>query len=216
MRDIYYENTDDKCYVNVRIMTTSPLYGLSSDILPLFDSGNVLVFSSNKPKHYLPNNKLVKSLKISKEKTGKNLDNQWFLSFVCEDRFQADRVIAQIYELEGMTEKERSPLFYNFLYKNKISKEDELSYLKSIAEMTVSLDFDSKQDSKYALKLTCDDKKRRTLNKIFNDGIYNGFAIQVFGQDSSRMIVAINNGNFSWTHIKYTNIQGEVIERGRE
>ena len=220
LKDINYETFDGTGYVNVRIMKTSPLYGISNDVLPLFSDGKVRVFSSNKPNNAPPSIALDKDFfekwKLSEDSKPTPKSTKWYFSFVCEDRFEADRVISQIHELEGMEAEERNHLFFNskLLYVNKF-KTDELSHLRAVSEMTISLDMDASQTSEFAMKLMCPDKKKRTLNKLFGKGQYENFGLRLIAYDDSEIVVTIKKGKFSWSYLKYTNPLGKVIERGR-
>lgn len=220
-KDIHYETFDGKCYVNVRIMKTSPLYNANTDSLPLFLEGKVKVFSSNTPKNAPPSIALDKEFytkwKMSEDNKPTSKSIKWYFSFVCEDRFEADRVIGQIHELEGLDSEERNHLLFNSKlgYVGKYG-EGELAHLKAVSEMTVSLDMDASQKSEHALKLICGDKKKRTLSKLFSKGQYENFALTILGQDNSEVVVNIKKGKFFWTYMKYTNPKGKVIERWRE
>lgn len=220
LKDIHYENFDGKCYVNVRIMKTSPLYGVSSDILPLFLDGKVKIFSSNQPKNAPPSIAMDKAFfekwKLSEDNKSASKSTKWYFSFVCGDRFEAEKVIDQIHELEGMESEERNFLLFNtqLLYVHTHTN-DDLSHLTAVSEMTVSLDMDASQTSKFAMKLICPDKKKRTLNKLFGKSQYENFAVKLLASDSSEVIVTMKKGKFLWSYLKYTNQFGKVIERER-
>lgn len=222
VRDINYEIFDDKCYVNVRVMKTSPLYKISTEELPLFADGFVKVISSNTAKKAPPslalNKDFYKKWQLSENNKPTIKSNNWYLNFICVDRFEADKVIAQIHELEGMDSEERRYLLSNnhFLYASKLDMVGDAPYLKNVSEITVSLEMDPGQTSENSLKLICQDKKKRTLNKIFTSkNQYEGYGIRILGDDKSEVTVSIKGNNFSWVKMKYINKAGDIIERDR-
>lgn len=221
LKDIHYETFDGKCYVNLRIMKTSPLYKISSQLLPLFLEGKVKVFSSDSPKSAPPsialNKEFYNTWKLSEDNKSVSRSSKWYFSFVCKDRFEADRVIDQIYELEGLDSEERNHLLFNcnLGYVNTQTQGD-LAHLRAVSEITVSLEMDSNQKSELALKLICGDKKKRTLSKLFKNGQYENFGLRIAAMDNSEVVVSIKKGRFLWTYLKYVNPNGKVIERWRE
>ena len=220
-KDVHYENFDGNCYVNIRVMRTSPLYKIDTELLPLFLDGKVKVFSSNTTKSAPPSISLNKEFydkwRLSEDNKPVSKSSKWYFSFVCKDRFEADRVIDQIYELEGLDGDERNHLLSNSKL-GYISSYDQsdLAHLRAVSEITVSLEMDSTQKSELALKFICGDKKKRTLNKLFNNGQYENFGLKILAQDNSEVVVSIKKGKFLWTYLKYVNPNGKVIERWRE
>lgn len=220
VRDINYETFDGKCYVNVRIMKTSPLYKVSSEDLPLFAEGNVKIIASNSPKRTPPSiavdKDFYKKWKLSEESKPPEKTTGWYLNFICTDSFEADRVIDQIHQLEGLDSEERRYLLSNnyFLYNYKLEQVGDIPYLRNISEITVSLEMDPNQTSKIAMKLMCPDKKKRTLSKIFTaNNQYRGFGIKIIGNDKSEVVVSIKENKFYWVRMNYVNKQGNTIER---
>lgn len=227
-RDNHYETFDGRCYVNVRIMETSPLYGVSTDILPLFCGGKVLVVSSNIQRKAPPslalNKDFYKKWKESEDNKLLSKSTKWYFSFTAKDRWEADKAIDQIYELEGMSKKERdvilkcSTLIYRKHDINKrLSKsyKEQTSSLISVSEMSMSLDIDPYQESEIALNLSKPKGKSKfILSSLFKKGQYENFAIRLLClEDESEVVVKIKNSKFWWSNIKYKNPSGDIVER---
>lgn len=235
-KDIHYETFDNQCYVNVRIMETSPLYGIKSDTLPLFAEGKVSVTSSNTERKAPPSITLNKdffnkwkAVEDTKPKP-KSKSKNWYFSFIASDRVEADKVIDQIYELEGMTQKERQMLLDSatLLYKindinysfSKNYHKESISYLTTVSEIVSSFEFDPSQDSKFALNLKTlkSRSKKSNLSNFLQikKGNYEGFAIKIIDEESTEVVVKIQKNKFLWHKLKYKTPLGEFVERENE